>query len=117
MFHLDPVDTVLQSLKHRADFCKQAGARAGQADTSGLTLEQRESEGIFKGANLFADGALGQAQLGCGAGKAAITGNRLERDQCVERWQVFQVAAHGFSCGADSAGGLEVCWIIPIRNA
>ena len=94
---LDPVDTVLQAFEQGADFTEQAGASMGQANATGLTLEQGQFEVVFQGADLFADRTLGEAQLAGCAGKTAIAAYDLESDQAVQGRQVFVVAVQGAS--------------------
>ena len=93
----DPVDAVLQAFEQGTDFAEQAGAGKGQANATGLALEQGQFEVLLQGADLLADSALSEAQLAGCAGKAAITADGLEGDQAVQGRQVFVVAVQGAS--------------------
>ncbi|MNQ14014.1 hypothetical protein D3C85_269470 [compost metagenome] len=85
----------LQPLQGDTDLGVEGRARRGQADAARLALEQGDAEAVLEGADLLAHRALGQVQLGGGAGEAAVATHRLEGDQGFQRRQMAGVAAHG----------------------
>ena len=54
--------------------------------TPGAAFEQTDAERFLHGADLMADGAGGDVQLGGGAGQAAETDGRLEGTQGSQGW-------------------------------
>ena len=70
----------------------QAPPGIGEAQARAVALEQAATELGFQGADMAADGALGQRQLFPGAGERTGTRRHFKGAQCIQRGQTFNHA-------------------------
>jgi len=60
----------------------QSAGGHGRANLPAFTDEQRNAEVFFELADLMADGAVGDAQLGGGPAEMRVAGGAFEGSQC-----------------------------------
>jgi len=81
----------IKGIHHRR---RQALARLGQHDAASLALEQGQAEPLLQQLDLIAHRRLRHAELGGGAGEAAMARRRLEGPDRTERRQASHQIIH-----------------------
>ncbi|MNB92705.1 hypothetical protein D3C75_398110 [compost metagenome] len=87
---LEALDPHCQLQQHALGGLQQILPRIGQGDRAPLPVKQRLAEQLLQGADLLADGGLGEVQLLRRLMKTAEASRRLEAPQHVERGPVSE---------------------------
>ncbi|MNP13428.1 hypothetical protein D3C76_1057090 [compost metagenome] len=84
--------TVLHRRQRPVDLCQAVGQHAGeelpgvgQVAAAAFAHEQRLADEVFQGADLLADGAVGEVEFARGTGETAATGRLDERTHGLHR--------------------------------